>query len=127
MLATIAPSLEAQLSVDFEAGLPTGWSAEGLWHVTSACPRPSDCNPVNWAYYGVDGACDYNVGTSEGTLLSPDVLISSGSLTYCSAYAGEGPSFSPDTATVELLFSVDGPLEDSPDWTTRTVDLSGYA
>src|SRR5690606_33455549 len=53
----------------FAAGVPADWSATGLWHVTSACTVAGACQP-QWAYYGLDGACDYDSGATSGELTS---------------------------------------------------------
>ncbi|MBK8846841.1 MAG: hypothetical protein IPO27_09995 [Bacteroidetes bacterium] len=58
--------------IDFENPLlPSGWSATGLWHVTTACPTGTPPNPTRWAYYGQDGTCTFdNGGTNTGDLTS---------------------------------------------------------
>ncbi len=129
------------LSENFEGGgLPTGWSATGLWHTTSACPRENNCNPVRWAYYGLDGSCNFNTGAANaGVLTAPAVQLPTGvqriTLTYCSAYGGEGGNSNVsgrDWAWVSVngveVDDVSGTSSGVPVnvWRVRTVDLTAY-
>ncbi len=61
------------LAENFEAGLPVDWTATGLWHVTDACELPSICDRNFWAYFGIDGPCNYHLGSppATGDLTSP--------------------------------------------------------
>ncbi len=125
------------LNADFEGGLPAGWSASALWHVTSACPRSNSCNPIRWAYYGQDGTCTFNAGNTSGAITAPAVTIpafsSSVTLTYCSAYGGEAGNSNQsdwDWAWVSANgvevddVSLGG---DQATWETRTVNLTSLA
>lgn len=119
--------------------LPAGWTATGLWHVTSACPRPNDpCNPVKWAYYGIDASCNFNTGAANsGVLTAPSFVIPSNveqvTLTYCYAYGGQGGNANVsglDWAWAAVNgVEVDDPGDDDTenDWTPRTVDLTAFA
>ncbi|NOX57895.1 MAG: endonuclease/exonuclease/phosphatase family protein, partial [Planctomycetes bacterium] len=74
---------------------PAGWSATGLWHGTNQCPRLNECDPPRWAYFGRSGVCNFDSGLVEtGIMSAPQVTIPadavSTTLTYCSAYNGEG-------------------------------------
>jgi len=125
------------LAADFESGLPGGWSATGLWHVTNQCEIDGGCDPVQWAYFGQDSNCTFDTGSqTAGSLTAPAIEIpadaTSARLTYCSAYDGErgtAPSGF-DSAWV----SVNGTLVDDIGsttstvgaWEQRTVDLSAY-
>jgi len=63
---------------DFESGLPAGWTATGLWHVTGACQVLPVCGGNQWAYFGNDGPCNYNLGGSTaavGNLTSPAIPL----------------------------------------------------
>jgi hypothetical protein len=121
---------------DFEGGLPSGWFATGLWHITAECPRGNTCDQTHWAYYGQDSTCDFNVGTTAGVLTAPPIQLPTGAgsiiLSYCSAYGGEGGS-SPvgyDAAWVtvngELVDDASGAGEQLT-WQTRTADLTEFA
>jgi probable HAF family extracellular repeat protein len=119
---------------------PSGWSQSGLglWHRSITCsPGAGDCAPGAWAYYGQDSTCNFNVGTTSGSLTSPSVLIpasaSSVTLRYCSSYAGEGgisKSSGKDWAWVEINGSKIDDVSQAGtqlSWRTRTVDLTSYA
>nr|MBK9652417.1 HYR domain-containing protein [Bacteroidota bacterium] len=112
----IAPVLSAgpgsgtPLFENFEAGvLPVGWSATGLWHVTGSCSSGTPPNPTQWAYYGIDGQCNYNNGVANsGDLTSTTVSIpgtaSSAKVRFSYAYNGEGgaPPTGFDNASVRM-------------------------
>jgi hypothetical protein len=121
------------LSEIFESGLPPGWSATGLWHVTDQCPRDDSCSPTHWAYYGQDGTCNFDVGLTTGVLtappfrLPPIVDIDTVTLTYCSTYGGEGgPPTGYDAAwvTANGIVVDDAGSAGEQGWQTRTVDLT---
>jgi len=124
---------ETLLVGDFEAGLPDDWSADGLWHTTSACPVLPPCDGQVWAYYGQDDSCDYDTGAaSVGVLTTPPIDLTGVptggevTLTYCSTLEKEE-----DLSYDRTLLLVNGSMvEDVPpsaDWELRTVDLSPYA
>ncbi|MCK4658391.1 MAG: hypothetical protein KAV82_02625 [Phycisphaerae bacterium] len=125
---------EVHLDEGFEGGLPAGWSAIGLWHITDQCPRSNDCDPTHWAYYGQDGPCNFDVGTNAGILTAPAINLPSAgvnsvTLSYCSAYNGEGPPYR-DAAWVSVNgIEVDNVSVEGTQltWETRTVDLTSYA
>jgi len=128
------------LNDDFNAGLPEGWTTTGLWHVTSNCQQGEACDGGQWAYYGQDSTCNYNVGYSTGVLTAPQVSIPanavSAKLVYCSYYYGEsgdsnesGHDWAWVTANGEELDDVsrsNGVLGTWGEWETRTVDLASY-
>ncbi|MCK4660121.1 MAG: hypothetical protein KAV82_11420 [Phycisphaerae bacterium] len=115
----------------FEDGLPAGWSATGLWHVSDFCPQPNIHDATHWAYYGQDSSCDFDAGITFGTLTAPPIDVPSVGptvLIYCSAYAGESGGW--DAAWV----SANGVVVDQVSrdgaratWETRTVDLTACA
>jgi len=120
---------------NFENGLPAGWTTSGLWHVTDQCPRPNTCDATRWAYYGRDGSCNFDAGTTQGALTAAPITLPTSNLitlTYCSAYGGEsgGAPSGYDAAWLtvngDLIDDVGG---DGPQysWETRTVDLTAYA
>jgi subtilisin family serine protease/uncharacterized membrane protein len=79
--ACTAPGYEQAITQlfqdDFESGY-ANWSMDGLWNAESqadtcgswVAPFPS---PQNAAYYGVDGVCNYDMGSNSGslTMLNP--------------------------------------------------------
>jgi hypothetical protein len=124
------------LQEDFELGFLITWSHNGLWHATRECPRPEQCDPEHWAYYGQDSGCNFDVGSTEGTLSTPPILLprSTGpaTLTYCSTYGGEGGT-SPDGRDAAWV-SINGTIIDDVSaggeqltWTTHTIDLAPFA
>jgi hypothetical protein len=109
------------LSESFETGLPQGWETQGLWHVTDQCAPASTCDGTTFAYYGLDGSCDFDTGaTTSGSLLLPPVAVPTSAL---------GAELVFDTATVYVndlpmdVVSDDG-IQDN--WVTRSVDLSPF-
>jgi hypothetical protein len=72
---------EPLLTATFTAGLPAGWSADGLWHTTSACAPAGNivegCHQGPHAYYGRAGTCNYNLptGTNSGSLNAPAIAL----------------------------------------------------
>ncbi len=123
----------AVLSADFEAGLPSGWSASGLWHVASTCAGADPCDGVVWAYFGLDGTCSYATGgRTSGSLTSPPLqlpdlpLAGAITLEYCSRLLTEETQ-GYDVAGVYIGdILIDAPPESS-DWQHRQVDLSAFA
>jgi hypothetical protein len=86
------------LAEDFEAGsvLPPGWTAGATWHVTTACAAGVPPNPIRWAYFGIDGSCNFNGvnnGTAGSNLTAPSVSIpsnaTSASIRFRFIYDGE--------------------------------------
>jgi agmatine/peptidylarginine deiminase len=117
----------------FEAGLPAGWQASGLWHVSAMCEVLPPCDGQSWAYYGRDDTCTYNTGGhTTGTLIAPAIALptipAGGAVTlnYCSTLETENePGY--DIAAVYI----DGQWLDTavqaPAWGTRFVDLTAFA
>jgi Subtilase family len=123
-----------EFAEDFEGGgLPGGWSATGLWNITSSCSPATPCNGTFFAYFGQTASCTYNIGArATGTLKSPVIAVPAfnpaggATLTYCYNYEREAnPIF--DKAQV----IINGDIVDEPPttntWDTRQVDLSKYA
>lgn len=115
----------------FESGQPAGWSATGLWHVTSSCPVSGSCEP-QWVYYGKNDTCNYNTGsTNSGVLTSRPVSIpvldhGSATLSFCYNLATE-ESQNYDIAE----FSINGGpwkrISESSSWIAYIEDVSDYA
>ncbi len=116
---------------------PVGWNASGLWHRSTDCPRLNNCDPITWAYFGQDGVCDFASGITEsGTMSAPAITIpataTSATLTYCSAYNGEGGNSNAsgfDWAYVTVNGSeIDDVSNDGVqnDWEVRTVNLNAF-
>lgn len=127
----LAPQVVVQQT--FASGLPPGWSADGLWHVTGACPVYPACEAAPWAYFGQDGTCNYATGSHvAGTLRSAAITLpalppgGTLTLTYCSHLETEGE---PGYDLVGLYINDD--LRDVPAstdvWETRTLDVSAFA
>ena len=127
---------------DFEAGLG-GWTVSGLWNLESESdpcgslvdPFPS---PTQDAYYGTDGVCNFNVGTTTGslTLVSPfdiplagntTLAFSSFEQTECNGNCGFDNRFievSTDGGTTWLQLG-EGDTENT--WYEKTFSLSQFA
>jgi hypothetical protein len=122
------------VNIDLNGSLPAGWSASGLWHISSTCaPSGTPCAGTSWAYYGQDSTCTFNSGAiNTGTLTAAPIVLPSVppggsiSLTYCSALVTE--NLSPyDAATVLVNGAELDHASDSAAWETRTVNLTSYA
>ncbi len=126
------------LADNFENQFPAaGWSATGMWHGSTDCPRLNTCDPITWAYFGEDASCNFDTGQTEsGVMSAPAVTIpataTSATLTYCSAYNGEGGNSNGsgfDWAYVTVNGSeIDDVSNDGVqnDWETRTINLNAF-
>ncbi len=125
---------EAVLATDFDAGLPPGWSATGLWNVTSACVVEGDCPASQWAYYGLTDSCTYETGNSpnDGELLSTAISIPEipplgvVTVSFCYNLETEPAQFF-DVPTFSIVGGDEYILEDSDQWTTFTADVTEHA
>ena len=118
-------------AADFENGLPSGWSASGLWHAAStACVGPSDCGDGGVMYFGQDSQCHYDTNSSVSGLLTSPAISLAGltgpyELSYCSHLQTESNS-SYDFA----LVTINGvEVERAPEggWTNRTLEIDTIA
>ncbi len=123
------------LSANFESGLPAGWSTTGLWHVTTSCAQSPACDGIRWAYFGLDGACDYDNGPGRvfGSLTAPLLALPSINpgekltLSFCSSLGRESYA-NVDFARVRVNLGVVLDLgAASTAWTNRTIDLTSFA
>lgn len=65
-------AISVQFAEDFSSGgLPAGWTATGLWHVTQACAPVDTCIEGAFAYWGVDSQCNYKDAVLSGSLTGP--------------------------------------------------------
>ncbi|MBL7923735.1 MAG: HYR domain-containing protein [Bacteroidia bacterium] len=137
------PSMANAMFENFESGgLAPGWTAGGLWHVTAACSTGTPPNPTKWAYYGIDGTCTFNNGsTNSGDLTSATVAIpanaANAKLRFRYVYNGEGgfPPSGYDNASARISIN-SGPFVQiqslstsgsNGTWLVAEMDLSGYA
>lgn len=120
--------------------LPIGWTATGLWHTTNACVTGTPPNPSYWAYYGVDGACNFDIGTNSGDLTSPQIALPASSgiqLDFSYLYNGENGTPPSGFDNASILISVNGgaftllenitPVSTQNAWLQKTIDLTSYA
>ncbi len=116
----------------FESGLPAGWSATGLWNVsTNTCGAGAACEGTSVARYS-NANCTYNTGAANsGNLTSGLVLLPSVApgesltLEYCSALVTENnPSY--DHAYVFINNTQVDQAGDTATWATRVVDISAF-
>lgn len=117
----------------FEAGLPVGWSASGLWHVATGCTVSPPCDGARWAYYGQDSTCTYNTGArNSGVLRSAAVVLpevpegGQVRLTYCTLLQTENEPGYDVSGLYANGVLVDTAAESSV-WQTRAVELTAWA
>lgn len=116
------------LEEGFGLGIPGSWSTSGLWHASNACGPSGSCDGGEWAYFGIDGQCDYDTGDTEtGTLSTPPISLDGvhGNLilSYCSALETENFS-SYDLAEVRINGVAVDDVSESPGWQQREVTFN---
>ncbi len=118
------------LQEGFNAGLPAGWTASSLWHVTSSCNTTTSCDGGTFAYFGDDATCTYLEGVaSTGGLTSPSFSIPTGTsatLEFCYKYDGEGGN-PYDLAAVNVNSVQVWKATQALDWTPVSIDISSFA
>lgn len=120
---------------NFESGVPSGWTATGLWHTTSACAVGDNCDGDQWAYYGQSSTCNYETGgANEGEMVSSNITLPEpppgGSITLEFCYSLETENSSTwDIATFSIPgTSISQQLNESPgSWTSYSTDLTAHA
>ena len=119
----------------FEGGLPAGWTATGLWNITSTlCGNGVPCDGTSIAYYGQTSSCTFATGTTpnSGSLTSPLILVptvpAGGSvfLDYCSSLVTENLA-SWDIAEVDVNNTLVDVAAESSIWETRSANLTAFA
>ncbi|MCH7793266.1 MAG: hypothetical protein IID31_13420, partial [Planctomycetes bacterium] len=120
-------------SADFNAGLPAGWTASGLWNIGTACSIGPSCNNGSYAYFGNPANCNYATGSrAVGALVMPTMTLpnvplgGAMSLTFCYNLETE-PNISFDKAVIIINGTQVDRLDDSTGWTTHTIDLASYS
>ncbi len=116
---------------DFEGGLPSGWSANGLWGVgANVCSVGTPCAGSTYAYYTQPAGCTFNTGsTNSGTLTSAPINLTSAqgaTIEFCYNLETENNS-TYDQATVSVNGTQIAQLTDSAGWATFTADISQFA
>ena len=115
------------LEADFNEGLPSGWSADGLWGATIDCAPGGDCGVGNAMYFGQSVSCDYNQGTVAGALLTPVIDMSDYSgdmvLSFCNALETEDFD-SYDRAEVRVNGEMVAELGESNNWETIELPIN---
>lgn len=126
------------LSESFESATfeERGWSATGLWIITSACSENyGAADSMLFAYYGLTQTCTYNDDNDEangGELSSPMIIIPSSptasiTLSYTMRRETEADQAYDTTQVFINGDLLDQPMGDfSTDWITRTCDLAAY-
>lgn len=121
------------LRESFESGLPSGWAADGFWHVSGGCAIEPPCDGTQFAYYGQEDRCDYdNDSANSGTLTLPPVDLSAYpptsiiTLRFCQFLETEG-DFGADSPDVLVNGEVVFRALNSSVWMGQSIDLSPYA
>ncbi|MGD2108515.1 MAG: M12 family metallo-peptidase, partial [Phycisphaerae bacterium] len=113
------------LDVDFEGGLPAGWSTSGIFSVTTACTVNPVCDGIRWAYAGSTFSCSYG-NNQSGELVSPPIALpaAQAELSFCQVVDTEaGFDF------VEVFINSDQVLQEAGEvgvWEDRSIDLTPY-
>lgn len=130
------------LSVDFEGGLPAGWTATGLWHVTASCaPGGTACGGGKRAYFGQDTTCTFDTGaTAAGSLTSPPVALpqidpgQSLTMSFCHALRTQNGENSLSDYDKAIVWIIQGATRSPLEWCvdrnvsrSLSYDLSAYA
>lgn len=112
----------------FDDGIPNGWSASGLWNVTTTCLPSGDCDGGATAYFGLTSSCNYDNGdTVSGSLTTPtislDGYVGDFVLSFCSALETEDFS-SYDQADLYVNGSYYATLDESANWEAVEFELT---
>jgi hypothetical protein len=113
-------------NVDFESGLPGGWTTTGIFQVTSACAVNPVCDGSAWAYAGSTFSCSYG-DNQVGKLISPSISLAPtvATLSYCSMVDTEaGYDFVQVIVNGDVVASESGAIGVWNEW---VVDLTPYA
>ena len=113
----------------FDDGLPTDWTASGLWTTTASCTPSGECDGGESAYFGITSSCSYNNGDiAYGSLSTPAISIDGHVgdlvLTFCSALETEDFS-SYDRAELYVNGVYIDQLDESPSWQEVVYELTG--
>ena len=119
---------EIIMQESFEDGIPIGWSASGLWNVTTSCLPSGDCDGGAAAYFGVPASCTFDNGsTVAGGLTTPvislDGYIGDLILSFCSAVETEN-SNTWDLTDLYINGSLYASLDESTDWEQVEIALT---
>ncbi|MEM8835011.1 MAG: S8 family serine peptidase [Planctomycetota bacterium] len=121
---------DVALTHTFESGtFSDGWTADGLWNVSSTCSvGDPPCDGTSWAYYGDASNCNYDNGSTSGSLTSPpiDIPVGGAEMTFCSFLVTEALD-QYDKAEVLVNGAVVLDVPESMGWSQVTVNLSDYA
>ncbi len=123
-----------ELYVNFNDGLPSGWTMTGLWNVTGSCAASGVCDGPQWAYYGQTSNCTYETGSSanSGSMTSAPIAIptippgGSVEVSFCYNLLTEAAT-AYDVATFSVVGGPSVELSDSSNWTEFTMDLTQFA
>ena len=101
LLALTAPAAaqcNTVFSWDFTGSPPAGTSLQtsGLWHITTVCKPGGGGSGGEFAYYGQDAGCNFDVGVTAGVMSIGPINLPNASrllLGYAGAYEGESCGF----------------------------------
>jgi len=114
------------LEEGFNGGLPAGWAANGVFHVSGACNSGPGCNTGQWAYAGRDSSCRL-FSNDGGELVLPSVAIPQRGaiLRHCSRLdSTPNQTYAEVRVNGEVIQRETG---GSGVWETRTLDLSDFS
>ena len=114
----------------FNDGIPSGWSATGLWSATTGCLPSGECDDGgSAAYFGFTDSCTFDNGdTVVGSLTTPaislDGIVGDLLLSFCSAVETENLS-SYDHTDLYINGSLYASLDESTNWEQIEIALTG--
>jgi hypothetical protein len=118
-------------TVGFNTGLPSDWSASGLWHVTDQCtPGQISCDGGKFAYFGFDATCNFANGLPVAGELSSSILkvptVGPPALEFCYRFGVEsGPPY--DAGEVLINGTPVWQASQNPFWSDVKINLNAYA
>ena len=114
----------------FNDGIPSDWSATGLWNSTTSCMPDGECEDGgSAAYFGFTDSCNYDNGdTVVGGLTTPtislDGIVGDLLLSFCSAIQTENFSIY-DSTDLYINGNYYASFDESMNWEEVEIELTG--
>ena len=117
------------MTENFDDGIPSSWTASGLWTSTTSCMPSGECDGGPAAYFGLTSSCTYDDGSGPaGSLMTPAIPIDSFAgdftLSFCSAIETENLDGYDDT-DLYINGALYASIDESANWQLIEIDLTG--